>query len=84
MESGISCHNLDTIHDVRMDTAILMSNGNGKIVICSFVREEDNVVLPCTRDSRLASRARDRELETLGVERTVEAVAATSQRSTFQ
>ncbi|KAJ1087779.1 hypothetical protein NDU88_000942 [Pleurodeles waltl] len=29
------------------------------------------------------SRARDRELETLGVERTVEAVAATSQRSIF-
>ncbi|KAJ1113021.1 hypothetical protein NDU88_001281 [Pleurodeles waltl] len=53
-------------------TAILMSNGNAKIVICSFVREEDNVVLPRPRDSRLTSRARERELETLGVERTVE------------
>ncbi|KAJ1173813.1 hypothetical protein NDU88_005639 [Pleurodeles waltl] len=34
--------------------------------------EEDNVVLPRPRDSRLTSRARERELETLGVERTVE------------
>ncbi|KAJ1088176.1 hypothetical protein NDU88_001335 [Pleurodeles waltl] len=64
-------------------TVILMSNGNGKIVICSFVREEDNVVLPRPRDSLLTSRARESELETLGVERTVEAVAATSQRSMF-
>ncbi|KAJ1150900.1 hypothetical protein NDU88_003687 [Pleurodeles waltl] len=53
-------------------TAFLMSNGNGKIVICSFVREEDNVVLPRPRDSRLTFRARESELDTLGVERTVE------------
>ncbi|KAJ1165640.1 hypothetical protein NDU88_006059 [Pleurodeles waltl] len=46
-------------------------------------REEDNVVLPRPRDSCLTSRARESELETLGVERMVEAVAATSQRSTF-
>ncbi|KAJ1110174.1 hypothetical protein NDU88_007529 [Pleurodeles waltl] len=46
-------------------------------------KQDDNVVLPRPRDSRLTSRARDGELETLGVEGTVEAVAATSQRSTF-
>ncbi|KAJ1218087.1 hypothetical protein NDU88_005673 [Pleurodeles waltl] len=49
-----------------------------------ITHEEDNVVLPRLRDSRLTSRARDRELETLGVERTVEAVAVTSQQSIFQ
>ncbi|KAJ1111230.1 hypothetical protein NDU88_008566 [Pleurodeles waltl] len=44
--------------------------------------KEDNVVLPRPCDSCSTSRARDREeLETLGVKRTVELVAATSQRS---
>ncbi|KAJ1142999.1 hypothetical protein NDU88_009311 [Pleurodeles waltl] len=42
-----------------------------------------SVVLPRPRDSRFTSRARDRELKTLGVKRTVEVVAATLQRSTF-
>ncbi|KAJ1179501.1 hypothetical protein NDU88_004735 [Pleurodeles waltl] len=54
----------------------------GDTLSAVLVGEEDNVVLPRPRDSCSTSRARDREeLETLGVKRTVEPVAATSQRS---